>query len=172
MIVVTLASRKMNVWQKLRLEGVIGKWPEAQQLKSPQKNAVSVVVSAASTSVLQAERFFVRGANTEMRMTGAIAGNLETRRKKFMARQCAVLIGFYGDETRKQVLKIDRKPKRLVMQQRCAPSWSLRPRNKKLTLTYSPAGCGFSIMWQKTSGNVDSPIDRWETWQKTSGAYQ
>ena len=103
MIVVTLASRKMNVWQKLRLEGVIGKWPEAQQLKSPQKNAVSVVVSAASTSVLQAEIFFVRGSNTEIKMNGAIAGYSETQRIKFMARKCAALITFCGVETRKQV---------------------------------------------------------------------
>ena len=57
-------------------------------------------------SVSQAERFFVRGANTEIKMNGAIAGDSTTGRNKFTARQWVALIGFCGVETRKQVQKI------------------------------------------------------------------
>ena len=46
---------------------------------------------------------FVRGANTAMKMNGAIAGDSKTGREKFTARQWATLIGFCGVETRKQV---------------------------------------------------------------------
>ena len=57
--VVTLPSQKLKVWQKLRLEGKNGKWPEAQRVESPQINAGSAATSAASLSVSQAEIFFV-----------------------------------------------------------------------------------------------------------------
>ena len=40
MSVVTLPFKKLKAWQKLRLEGTIAKWPEAQKVASPQINAV------------------------------------------------------------------------------------------------------------------------------------
>ena len=55
-------------------------------MAAPQINAGSAVTMAASMSVSQAKIFFVQGENTAMKMTGAIAGNLATGRKKFMAR--------------------------------------------------------------------------------------
>ena len=69
---VTLPSQKFKAWQKLRLEGTIGKWPEAQRVATPQTNAGSVVAATTSMSVSQAEIFFVRGAKTAMKMNGAI----------------------------------------------------------------------------------------------------
>ena len=50
--------------------------------------------------------FFVQGANTAMKMNGAITGDSTTGRKIFTARQWVALIGFFGVETRKQVQKI------------------------------------------------------------------
>ena len=38
MIVVNLPSQKLKAWQKLRLEGTIGKWPESQRVAAPQIN--------------------------------------------------------------------------------------------------------------------------------------
>ena len=73
MTVVTLPSQKLKSWQKLRLEVTIGKWPEAQRVATPQINTVSEVSEAASLSVSQSESFFVRGANTAIKMNGAIA---------------------------------------------------------------------------------------------------
>ena len=45
-------------------------------------------------SVSQAEIFFVRGANTAMKMNGAIVEDSATGQKKFTARQWAALIEF------------------------------------------------------------------------------
>ena len=101
MSVATLPSQKLKVWQKMRLEGTIGKCPEAQRVAAPQINAGLAVSAAASLSVSQSEIFFVRGASTAMKMNGAITGDSETGRKKFMARKWASLIGFCGVETRK-----------------------------------------------------------------------
>ena len=95
-----------------------------------------------------------------MKMNGAIAGDSSTGRKKFTASQWAALIVFFV-ETWKQVQKFGIKSKRLVMQWRCAPLWSPQSRNNKLTSTDSPAGCGLATMLRKTSGNADSPTDRW-----------
>ena len=53
----------------------------------------------------QAEIFFVRGANTEIKINGAISGDSATGQNKFMARQWAELIEFCGVKTRKQVRK-------------------------------------------------------------------
>ena len=106
MSVVTLTSQKLKYWQKIRLKGIIGKWPEAQRLATPQINSGLAVVAVESFSVSQAKRFLVRGANIAMEMNGTIAGYLATGRKKFTARQWAVLIGFCGVETRKQVQNI------------------------------------------------------------------
>ena len=86
MTVVTLPSQKLKSWQKLRLEGTIGKWIEAHRVATPQINTGLAVAAAASLSVSQAERFFVRGANTEMKMNGAIAEYSTTGRKKITAR--------------------------------------------------------------------------------------
>ena len=61
------------------------------------------------------------GGNTAMKINGAIAGDSETGRKKFTARQWAALIGFCGIEDWKKVQKFGSKSKRLVMQWRCAP---------------------------------------------------
>ena len=105
MTMVNLPYQKLKSWQKLRLEGTIGKRPEAQRLATPQINIGSAVVAAASLPVSQAESFFVRGANNVMKMNGAIAGYSTTGRKKFTARLWAALIGFCGVETRKQVQK-------------------------------------------------------------------
>ena len=66
MTVVTLPSQKLKSWQKLRLEGTVGKWPEARRVSATQIDAISEVAVAASLSVSQAESFFVRGANTAM----------------------------------------------------------------------------------------------------------
>ena len=49
------------------------------------------------------------GANTSMEMNSTIAGDSETGRKKFTARQWAALIGFCGVETRKQAQNIWRQ---------------------------------------------------------------
>ena len=64
------------------------------------------------------------------------------------------------------------RTKRLVMQRRCTPLWSPKPRNNKLMLTDSPYGCVLATMPRKTSGDVDSPTDQWQTWQKLSEEYQ
>ena len=50
-------------------------------------------------------KIFLQGANTAIKMNGAIVGDSATRRKKFMARHWVVLIGSCGVETRKQVKK-------------------------------------------------------------------
>ena len=105
MTVVTLPSQKLKSWQKMRLEGTIGKWTEALRVVSLQINAGSAVAAAASLSVLQAKIFFVQGANTAMKMNCTITGDSATGKKKFMARQWAAIIGFCGVETRKQVQK-------------------------------------------------------------------
>ena len=85
--VVTLPSQKLKPWQKLRLEVTTGKWPEAQRFATPHINTGSTVAAAASLSVSQFERFcFVRGANTAMKMNGAISGDSENGRNKFTAR--------------------------------------------------------------------------------------
>ena len=68
-----------------------------------QINVVSAVVVEASMSVSQAKSFFVQGVNIGMKMTGAIAGNSATGRKKLTARQWAALIEFCGVETHNQV---------------------------------------------------------------------
>ena len=87
MTVVTLPSQKLKSWQKLRLEGTIGKWSEAQRVATPQINTGSVVVAAASLSVPQAESFFVRGEKTAMKINGAIAGDSKNGWRKFTAKQ-------------------------------------------------------------------------------------
>ena len=87
MSVVTLPSQKLKAWQKLQLERTIGKWPEAHRVAEPQINVGSTLAAAASSSVSQAKRFFVQGANTAMKMNGSISGDLETGRKKITARQ-------------------------------------------------------------------------------------
>ena len=51
MTVVTPPSQKLKSWQKLRLEGTIVKWPEAQKVAAPQINVGSAVTAAASLSV-------------------------------------------------------------------------------------------------------------------------
>ena len=79
---------------------------EAQRVAAPQINAGSEVAAAASMSVSSSESFFVRVAITATKMNGAIAGDSETGRKKFTARQWAALIGFFGAETRNQVQNI------------------------------------------------------------------
>ena len=71
-------------------------------MKAPQKNSGSVVASATSMSMSQAERFFVRGASKSMKMTRTIVGNSVTGQKKLTARKWAALIGFSIVETRKQ----------------------------------------------------------------------
>ena len=59
MTVVTLPSRKLKYWQKMRLEGTIEKWPEAQRVVTPHINTGSAVEAAASFSVSQSESCFV-----------------------------------------------------------------------------------------------------------------
>ena len=118
---------------------------------APQINAGLAVASEASLSVSQTKRCFVRGANTEMKIYGKIAGDLATGQKKLTARQWAVLIGFCGVETLKQVQNFGRESKRIMMQQRCAPLWSFQSRNNNLKLTDSPSGCGLETMLRKTS---------------------
>ena len=105
MSVVTLPYNKLKSWQKLRLEGAIGKWPEAHRVTEPQINAGSAVAAAASLSVSQAEIFFVLGANNTTKINGAIAGDSANGRKKFTAMQWVALIGFCGVETQKQIFK-------------------------------------------------------------------
>ena len=111
MNVVTLPSQKLKSWQKLSLEGTIEKWLKAQRVAVTYINSGSGVAAAASFSVSQVEIFFVLGANTTTKMNGAIAGDSETGRKKFTARQWAVLIGFCDVETRKQVKTFGRESK-------------------------------------------------------------
>ena len=60
-------------------------------------------------SVSQAKSVFVRGANTEIKMNGAIVGDSETGRNKLTARQWSTLIGFCGVENREQVQNIWKK---------------------------------------------------------------
>ena len=48
MTVVTLQYQKLKSWQKLRLEGTIGKWPEAQRVAAPQINSGLAVTATAS----------------------------------------------------------------------------------------------------------------------------
>ena len=103
MSVVTLPYQKLKSWQNLRLKGLIGKWQESQRVAAPQINTGYAVAAAASVSVLQAENFFVRGANTAIKMNGAIVGKSATGQNKFRTSQWAALIGFCGVETRKQV---------------------------------------------------------------------
>ena len=109
MSVVTLPSQKLKSWQKLRLEGTIGKCTEAQRVVAPQINVRSEVATAASMLVLQAESFFVQGENTAIKMNGAISGDSATGWKKFTVRQWAALIESCGVETRKQVQNIWRQ---------------------------------------------------------------
>ena len=132
-------------------------------MSAPKINAVLVVVAAASLSVSKTQICFVRGANTEMKMNGAIAGDSASGQTKFTARQLAALIGYCGVENRKQAQTFESKSKSLVMQQGCAPLWSPQSRNNKLKLTDSPARCGLAMMSRKISENTDSPTDRWQT---------
>ena len=104
----------------------------------------------------QAERIFVRGTNTAMKINAAIAGYSITGVLKPGSR----------------FKKIGSKSKRHVMHRRCAPLCSSQSRNTKLTLTDIPAGCGLGTMLRKTYENADSPTDRWQTWQKLSRAYR
>ena len=85
MTVVTLMYQKSKSWHKLWLEEKIGKCSEAQRVGTTQINTGLAVVVAASLSVSQAD-FFVQGANTAMKMNGAIAGYSATGRKKLTAR--------------------------------------------------------------------------------------
>ena len=103
MSVVNLPSQKLTAWHKLRIEGRIRKYPEAQSVAEPQINTLSAVVEAASISVSQAKILFLQGANTSMKMNGAIAGDSATGRKKITTMQWAALTEFCGFETRKQV---------------------------------------------------------------------
>ena len=86
MSVVTLPSQKLKAWQKLRLEGTIGKWTEVERVAAPQIITGSAVAAAASLSVSQAKIFYVQGANTPMKVNGTIAGYSTTGRKKFTDR--------------------------------------------------------------------------------------
>ena len=60
MSVVTLTSQKLKSWQKLQLEGTIGKWTEAQRVEAPQINAGSALAAEASLSVSQAAIFLCK----------------------------------------------------------------------------------------------------------------
>ena len=51
MSVVILPSQKLKAWHKLRLEGKIGKWTEAQRVAEPQINEGSAVSAAESLSL-------------------------------------------------------------------------------------------------------------------------
>ena len=75
-------------------------------MAAPQINTGSAVAAASSLLVSHSEIFFVQGANTTMKMKGAIAGDSVTGQNKFTARQWAALIGFCGVETWKQVQNI------------------------------------------------------------------
>ena len=55
-------------------------------MAAPQINVGSVVAAAASMLISQATGFFVQEANTEIKITSAIAGNSKNWRKKSMAR--------------------------------------------------------------------------------------
>ena len=105
MSVITLPSQNLMAWQKVRLEGKIDKWLESQRVSAPQINVGSSMAAVASMSVSQAEKVFVRGANTAMKINGSITGDLATWQKKFTVRQWAALIGFFGVETQKWVQK-------------------------------------------------------------------
>ena len=70
-------------------------------MTAPQIKAGLVVAASVSLSVSQAKIFFVRFANTAMKMNG----DSTTGRNTFTARQWVALIGFCGVETRKQVQK-------------------------------------------------------------------
>ena len=81
-------------------------------------------------SVSQAEIFFVRGANTEMKMNGAIVGYSATEQKKFRAREWAALIRCFEVEAQKKVQNFGSNLRKIVMQRRCTPSWSHKSREK------------------------------------------
>ena len=104
--VVTLPSQKLKSCQKLRLEGTIGKCTKAQWVATPQINTGLEVAEAALLSVSQTEIFFMRGANTAMKINGAIALDSTTGRRKFTARRWSALIGFFSVRTWKQVQNI------------------------------------------------------------------
>ena len=67
------------------------------------------MAAAVSMSVSQAKRLFVQGANTAMKVNGAIVRYSVTGRRKFRARQWSDLIRFFSVETRKQVQNIWKK---------------------------------------------------------------
>ena len=48
---------RVQILEKIRLEGTIGKWTEAQRVAAPQINAGSEVTAAKSLSVSQSESF-------------------------------------------------------------------------------------------------------------------
>ena len=95
-----------------------------------EKCGISVGVSGVNVRCRRPKDFLCEFANKEMKFTGDIAGNSANERNKFTARQWEALIGFSGVETQKQVQKFGKKLKRLVMQQRCAPLWSLQTTHK------------------------------------------
>ena len=60
MRVVTLPSQNFKYWQKLRFEGTIGNWTEAQRVTAPQINSGSAVEAVASMSMSVSQtNFFV-----------------------------------------------------------------------------------------------------------------
>ena len=71
---------------------------------TPDKYRIDGGITSFIVSVID-RKLFLRGANTAIKMNGAIVGDSATRRKKFMARHWVVLIGSCGVETRKQVKK-------------------------------------------------------------------
>ena len=71
---------------------------------TPDKYSIGGFRSGVIVSVT-VQKIFVQVANTAMNINGAIAGDSETGRKKFTARQWVAIIGFFGVETRKQVQK-------------------------------------------------------------------
>ena len=109
MTVVNLPYQKLKSWHKLRLEVTILKWTDSQRVAIPQKHTGLTVAAEASLSVSQAEIFFLRGANTAMKMNGAIVGDSATRWGGFTARKRAALIGFCDVETQKPVQNIWKK---------------------------------------------------------------
>ena len=54
---VTLPYQKLTYWQKLWIEGTIGKWLEAQRVAAIQINEGLAVAATTLLSVSQAERF-------------------------------------------------------------------------------------------------------------------
>ena len=104
-----------------------------------------------------------------MKINGDISGDSATGRKKVTTRQWAALIGFCSVENWKQVqkkLEVNRKGSwRNGGVHHCGYH---NQGKKKLMLTDSPAGCGLATISRKTSGNTDSPMDQWKTWQKLS----